>query len=137
MQRLVRETGWVRMVAVGDPPYRYRVTFLCKGLERDGVTGAVRVRQQHVADLYLTADYPRVTPQVVWRTPIFHPNFRFRDGRGEVCVAGWEPAQTLAAFVIRLGRMVQYQHYETRYPLDWEAARWAQEHERQLPVDRK
>lgn len=137
MRRLASASPLIRMTVVGEPPHRYRVTFLCKGIFQDAATGRLKTTSRHVADIYLHVDYPRLAPNVVWRTPIFHPNFRFEAGAGTVCVPNWTPAWSLAGFVVLLGRMVQYQEYDRRYPLNWEAAVWAAEHERLLPVDKR
>ena len=44
-------------------------------------------------------------------------------------------AFSLAEFVHLVGRMVQYQVYDTVYALDPEAAEWAVAHPKLLPVD--
>lgn len=137
MRRLVSASPLIRMTVVGEPPHRYRVTFLCKGIFREPETGRLKTSSRHVADIYLHMDYPRLAPNVVWRTPIFHPNFKLGAGAGTVCVPDWTPGRSLAGFVLFLGRMVQYQEHDVRYPLDWDAAVWAAEHARLLPVDKR
>lgn len=137
MRRLASASPLIRMTVVGEPPHRYRVTFLCKGIFREAETGRLKTSSRHVADIYLHVDYPRLAPNVVWRTPIFHPNFRFEGGAGTVCLPNWTPARSLAGFVLLLGRMVQYQEHEESYPLSREAAVWAAEHAHLLPVDKR
>ena len=135
MRRLVAASPLLRMTALGQPPHRYRVIYHCKGVARDPQTGRLSINERHVADIYLHVDYPRLAPNVVWRTAIFHPNIKCMDGNGTVCVSSWTPGVSLAEFVHLLGRMVQYQVFDPVYALDAEAAQWAVAHPNLLPVD--
>lgn len=137
MRDLVDASPFLRMIVLGEPPERYRVFFNCKGVMRDPDSGRLKPTQRHMADVYLHADYPHFAPDVVWRTPIFHPNMRFANGAGTVCVSGWTPRQSLGDFVHHVARMIQYKEYDTTLALDWGAARWAKEHPELLPVDQR
>lgn len=137
MRTLVSASPLMRMTVMGQPPHRYRVIFQCKGIFREAESGRLRISTRHIADIYLHVDYPRLAPHVIWRTPIFHPNFKFANGSGEVCVPTWTPGRSLAEFVLQIGRMIQYQEHNATYALNWDAAIWAQEHADRLPVDKR
>jgi hypothetical protein len=66
-------------------------------------------------------------------TPVFHPNF----DDASVCIGDfWAPSEGLDDLVIRIGRMIAYQEYNTRSPLNGLAAKWAAEHPNLLPIDK-
>ena len=65
-------------------------------------------------------------------TPVFHPNF----DEASVCIGDfWAASEGLDDLVIRIGRMIAYQEYNTRSPLNGLAAKWAAEHLNLLPID--
>jgi hypothetical protein len=65
-------------------------------------------------------------------TPVFHPNF----DDASVCIGDfWAASEGLDDLVIRIGRMIAYQEYNTRSPLNGLAAKWAAEHPNLLPID--
>lgn len=98
MQRLHDESSILDFVADGDPPEKYRVIFVGRSLI-PGVHGDVQIGHTQELELRLGAEYPRVPPQVNWKTPIVHPNIR-----GEYFCAGnlsglWSPVIKLSDFV--------------------------------------
>lgn len=135
MIELTRSSELIRMSGAGNPPDRYVVSYSCRGLYLPAAGAAPRVRQEHAAEFYLHRDYPRRPPQIVWRTPIFHPNILSAANGGAVCIGSWTPSESLADLVVRVGQMVQYRQYNPDDVLDREAAAWALQHARQLPVD--
>jgi hypothetical protein len=65
-------------------------------------------------------------------TPVFHPNF----DDASVCIGDfWAASEGLDDLVVRIGRMIAYQEYNTRSPLNGLAAKWAAEHLNLLPID--
>jgi hypothetical protein len=65
-------------------------------------------------------------------TPIFHPNF----DETSVCIGDfWAASEGLDDLIIRIGRMIAYQEYNTKSPLNGLAAKWAAEHAHLLPID--
>jgi ubiquitin-protein ligase len=69
MEELRRQSSFIDFVAKNDPPDEYVVTFTCRGLvERD------KMGDEHVAQIYLPAKFPRQPPKVSFLTPSFHPN---------------------------------------------------------------
>lgn len=47
----------------------------------------------------------------------------------------WSPAITLPQICLELAEMIQFKRYNAGHALNWEAARWARNHQDQLPVD--
>ena len=65
-------------------------------------------------------------------TPVFHPNF----DDSSVCIGDfWAASESLDDLIIRIGRMITYQEYNTKSPLNGLAAKWAAQNTHLLPVD--
>jgi ubiquitin-protein ligase len=61
-------------------------------------------------EVNLSLDYPRRAPQCRMLTPVFHPNF----DDSQVCIgAFWAASEGLDDLVVRIGRMICYQEYNT------------------------
>ncbi len=108
-----------------EPPSRYLLVFDGRGLEPDG-DGGVRVRSHHEVEVHLVSSYPRLKPELHWRTPIFHPNV---SAAGGVCLGGyttnWVPSLSLAELCEMLWDMLRYANFDTRSAYNRVAARWA------------
>lgn len=137
MVELAKVSDFVTYVAAGNPPDRYRVSYTCRGLYLPAADAEPQVSQQHVADFYLHREYPRRPPQIVWRSPIFHPNILPAARGGAVCIGSWTPSESLADLVIRVGEMIQYKQYNPEDVLDPVAASWAAAHPDRFPVDER
>lgn len=131
---LLRFQNWplIQMASAGGhPPELYRITYFVKGLHLDA-SGDILERNEHVVDVNLSLGYPRRAPQCKILTPIFHPNF----DQSTVCIGDfWAASEGLEDLVIRMGRMIAYQEYNVKSPLNGLAAKWAAEHPHLLPVD--
>jgi len=115
----------------GEPPETYLLEYLVKGLER-GKNGKPVARENHLVEIQLTSDYPRMSPHCKMLTPIFHPNI----DASTICVGDhWTAGERLVDLAVRIGEMIAYQAYNIKSPLDGEAAMWADLHASQLPVD--
>jgi WD40 repeat protein/ubiquitin-protein ligase len=117
----------------GDPPDIYEVTYNIVGLELDVITVRPRKRSQHKVRFYLHSAYPEEMPKCVVETPIFHPNLTSLG-----CVddsAPWTPETGLVDLVVHIGRMIAYQRYDVRFPMDAVAARWAETNANLFPID--
>jgi len=94
--------------------------------------GEIFDRDTHVLEVNLSLEYPRRAPQCRMLTPVFHPNF----DDATVCIGDfWAASEGLDDLVVRIGRMIAYQEYNTRSPLNGLAAKWAAEHLADLPID--
>jgi ubiquitin-protein ligase len=132
LQRRFNEWPLIQMTGTaGLPPEYYRFTYSIRGLYVDS-SGQILDRNEHVLEINLSLGYPRRAPQCRMLTPVFHPNF----DDVSVCIGDfWAPAEGLDDLIVRIGRMIAYQEYNTQSPLNGLAARWAAEHPEFLPID--
>ncbi len=123
---LIQITGTAWM-----PPEIYRFTYNIRGLyvSREG---EILERSVHVLEVNLSLGYPRRAPQCRMLTPVFHPNF----DDSMVCIGDfWAASEGLDDLIIRIGRMISYQEYNTKSPLNGLAAKWAAQNANLLPID--
>ena len=117
--------------AVGDPPEVYQVEYQVKGLQK-GWLGKPKPRTEHLVEIQLTSEYPRVSPMCKMLTPVFHPNI----DETTICVGDhWTAGARLVDLVIQIGEMLSYQAYNIKSPLNGEAAMWADLNADKLPID--
>src|ERR1700721_841579 len=115
----------------GMPPEVYRFTYSIKGLYV-AASGEILERDMHVLEVNLSLGYPRRAPQCRMLTPVFHPNF----DDASVCIGDfWAASEGLDDLIIRIGRMITYQEYNTKSPLNGLAAKWAAQNSHLLPID--
>jgi ubiquitin-protein ligase len=115
----------------GMPPEIYRFTYNLRGLYVSP-GGEILERDVHLLEVNLTLNYPRRAPQCRMLTPVFHPNF----DDTMVCIGDfWAASEGLDDLIIRIGRMIAYQEYNTKSPLNGLAAKWAAQNSHLLPVD--
>jgi len=123
---LIQITG-----TAGLPPEVYRFAYQIKGLFV-APNGEIQEREQHHLEVNLSLGYPRRAPQCRMLTPVFHPNF----DEATVCIGDfWAASEGLDDLIIRIGRMISYQEYNTKSPLNGLAAKWAEQHAQLFPVD--
>jgi ubiquitin-protein ligase len=123
---LIQITG-----TAGMPPEVYRFAYYIKGLFV-AANGEIQERLQHHLEVNLSLGYPRRAPQCRMLTPVFHPNF----DDSTVCIGDfWAASEGLDDLIIRIGRMIAYQEYNTKSPLNGLAAKWAEQHAQLFPVD--
>ena len=123
---------YIRLVeAIGDPPEKYIVEYLVRGIERlDG--DSIIYRNNHRVEIVLPGTYPRTPPTCRMLTPIFHPNIE----PAVICIGDhWTAGERLCDLVVRIGEIITYQSYNIKSPLDGEAAMWADLHQDKLPID--
>jgi ubiquitin-protein ligase len=131
---ITRLAGWPLIQIsgrAGIPPEIYRFTYNIRGLYV-APDGSILERNVHVLEVNLSLGYPRRAPQCRMLTPVFHPNF----DDAMVCIGDfWAASEGLDDLVIRIGRMISYQEYNTKSPLNGLAAKWAAQNASLLPVD--
>src|SRR5689334_4244530 len=131
---LKRLAGWplIRLAGTaGMPPELYRFQYSLRGLYV-APDGEILERDEHLLEVNLSLGYPRRAPQCRMLTPVFHPNF----DDASVCVGDfWAASEGLDDLVVRIGRMISYQEYNTKSPLNGLAAKWAAQNAHLLPVD--
>lgn len=116
----------------GEPPERYIFEFRIDGLIEDK-EGNVSITNTHRAEVYLPVDYPRRPPFCRMLTPVFHPNI---DPQ-KICIGDhWSADQALVQLIIRIGEMIAFQSFNTRSPLNANAAVWVEKNIGRLPLDK-
>lgn len=132
LQQRFRDWPVIRMVGTaGMPPELYRFQYSLRGLYV-AADGSIMERSEHLLEVNLTLGYPRRAPQCRMLTPVFHPNF----DDSSVCIGDfWAASESLDDLIIRIGRMIAYQEYNTKSPLNGLAAKWAAQSPHLLPVD--
>ena len=125
---------WPRIQITGKagiPAEIYRFTFNVRGLYVSA-SGSILERDTHILEVNLSLGYPRRAPQCRMLTPVFHPNF----DAAMVCIGDfWAASEGLDDLIIRIGRMITYQEYNTKSPLNGLAAKWAAQNAHLLPID--
>jgi ubiquitin-protein ligase len=132
LQRVLKDWPLIQISGTaGLPPEMYQFTYNVRGLYVSP-TGDILERNVHVLEVNLTLGYPRRAPQCRMLTPVFHPNF----DDSTVCIGDfWAASEGLDDLIIRIGRMISYQEYNTKSPLNGLAAKWAAQNAQLLPVD--
>ncbi len=122
----------IRLIQVqGTPPERYQLEFQIKGLRE--VDEQLQTVANHIVEISLPLSYPRLPPQCRMLTPVFHPNI----APHAICIGDhWAAGEPLWSMVARIGEMIAYQSYNTKSPLNGEAARWVEANQDKLPLDR-
>lgn len=131
MQQYVTRHPRLQLIqADGTPPERYQLEYRIRSLRQaDDELTAVK---SHMVEITLPLSYPRMPPQCRMLTPIFHPNI----APHAICIGDhWSPGEPLWSIVARIGEMIAYQSYNTKSPLNGEAARWVDQHVDELPLD--
>jgi ubiquitin-protein ligase len=118
----------------GELPTKYQVELMCGGLCR--VESEVFKIGNHKFDIILEEKFPFGPPLIIWKTPIFHPNFKFPF----VCMGDhWYPGWNLAEMCVTICEMVQYKSFNIYDPLNVEAVEWVKkeliENPATFPVD--
>jgi ubiquitin-protein ligase len=118
-------------VAPMAPRWRCRPSYSLAGLHI-GPGGDILERREHVLEINLTMDHPRRAPHCRMLSPVFHPNF----DDASVCIGDfWAASEGLDDLVVGIGRMIAYQEYNIKSPLNGLAARWAAENRNLFPID--
>jgi ubiquitin-protein ligase len=139
LEQLQLDSSIFRFEATGDPADFYRLRFYGKGLARHAVDQPVVQQDLHEIHMRLGANYPRVMPELSWKTPVFHPNI---SASGFVCLGGygthWTPGVKLDELCIMLWDMIRYENYDIASPYNREAAAWVNDYvARQMPLDNR
>jgi len=131
LQDYVRRHPRIKLLSTqGDPPESYQLEYRLRSLRR--VDEDLKEVKAHQVEITLPGSYPRLPPLCRMLTPIFHPNI----APHAICIGDhWSAGEPLWGIVARIGEMIAYQSYNTKSPLNGEAARWVAENEERLPLD--
>lgn len=126
LEQLKAESSVFDFVARGEMPDTYTLLFRGAGVWRPDQAAPVQFAERHEVYLRLGAAYPRMMPELTWRSPIFHPNI---SASGVVCLGGygtyWVPSLSLDELCTMLWDMIRYANYDPNSPYNREAAIWA------------
>lgn len=136
ISELIAASSILHADAKGNPPSQYRFRFSGNGLALDPY-GNVIVQKQHEVWIELGAAYPRMMPNLQWKTPIFHPNVSVN---GIVCLGGygthWVPSLTLDELCNMIWDMIRMKNFDISSPYHREAAKWvAEQTPSAFPID--
>ncbi len=137
LEQLATASTIFDFTAYGNPPDFYVFRFRGRGVWLPEAAQSVSLRDQHEVHVRLGASYPRMMPELAWKTPIFHPNV---STSGVVCLGGygtyWVPSLKLADLCTMLWDMIRYQNFDEKSPYNREAAAWAKSQSSwPLPID--
>lgn len=131
LQEYVRKHPRVQLIQHdGAPPERYQLQYQIRSLRQKDEQ--LVESTTHLVEIVLPRNYPRTPPQCRMLTPIFHPNI----APHAICIGDhWSAGEPLSSIVARIGELIAYQSYNTKSPLNGEAARWVAENLEMLPLD--
>lgn len=139
LDQLQGESSIFRFEPVGTQSDYYKLWFHGRGLWRPDAQASIHYHERHEVHVRLGASYPRMMPELGWKTPIFHPNI---SASGVVCLGGygtyWVPSLTLDELCCMLWDMIRYENYDEKSPYNRDAAQWIKtQNQYRLPVDQR
>lgn len=139
LEQLAADSTILEFTPYGTPPDFYILKFRGRGMWKPDPQGEVDVRAEHEVHIRLGASYPRMMPELAWKSPIFHPNI---SASGVVCLGGygtyWVPSLSLDELCTMLWDMIRYENFDETSPYNREAAAWAKNQTfYSLPIDRR
>jgi hypothetical protein len=137
LEQLAADSAIFEFSAYGTPPDFYILRYRGRGFWKPDPAGDVLIRDEHEVHVRLGASYPRLMPELAWRSPVFHPNI---SASGVVCLGGygtyWAPSLALDELCGMLWDMVRYENFDETSPYNREAAAWAKNQTFfRLPID--
>jgi ubiquitin-protein ligase len=137
LAQLAAESTIFSFSPYGNPPDFYMLKFRGRGVWKPDPQGEVLLRDEHEVHIRLGASYPRMMPELAWKSPIFHPNI---SASGVVCLGGygtyWVPSLALDELCTMLWDMIRYENFDETSPYNREAAAWAKHQTYfRLPID--
>jgi hypothetical protein len=139
LEQLAADSAIFEFSPYGTPPDFYILRFRGRGFWKPDPAGEVLIRDEHEVHVRLGASYPRLMPELAWKSPVFHPNI---SASGVVCLGGygtyWAPSLALDELCGMLWDMVRYENFDETSPYNREAAAWAKGQTFfRLPIDNR
>ena len=136
LEQLAADSSIFTFKSYGQPADFYVIHYRGRGLFKPDASQPQAI-EQHEVHIRLGASYPRMMPELAWKSPIFHPNI---SASGIVCLGGygtyWVPSLTLDELCTMLWDMVRYENYDEKSPYNREAALWIKTQDRyRMPLD--
>jgi len=137
LEQLAADSTIFEFSPYGMPPDFYILRFRGRGFWKPDPTSDIVVREEHEVHVRLGASYPRMMPELAWKSPIFHPNI---SASGVVCLGGygtyWVPSLALDELCGMLWDMIRFENFDETSPYNREAAAWAKKPVVLPPADR-
>jgi hypothetical protein len=138
LEQVAADSSIFTFKGYGEPVDFYVVRFQGFGLFKPDASDP-KLLDRHEVHIRLGASYPRMMPELAWKSPIFHPNI---SASGVVCLGGygtyWVPSLTLDELCTMLWDMIRYENYDEKSPYNREAALWIKIQDRyKMPLDRR
>ena len=139
LESLSADSSIFEFSSFGTPPDFYILRYRGRGFWKPDPASDVLIRDEHEVHVRLGASYPRMMPELAWKSPVFHPNI---SASGVVCLGGygtyWVPSLALDELCSMLWDMLRFENYDETSPYNREAAAWAKGQTYfRLPIDNR
>src|SRR5262245_5672720 len=139
LEQLAADSSIFEYSPYGSPPDFYILRFRGRGFWKPDPASDVLIRDEHEVHVRLGASYPRMMPELAWKSPVFHPNI---SASGVVCLGGygtyWVPSLALDELCCMLWDMLRFENYDESSPYNREAAAWVKNQVYfRLPIDNR
>lgn len=135
LQQLHADSSILVVESEGELPERYGLTFHGRGLA-SVTNGEPEWRLRHACEMRLPFSYPQTPPDLVWRTPLFHPNVSCGGFlEWSVLEIEWDAATELEAVCERLWDLTRWAFVHEPTTANGAARRWFAESTAQRPFD--
>lgn len=121
-------------VQPGWPPDKYLIDYYCRSITGINPEGEPLFGEHHQMKIYLDRDYPRTEPNMMFLTPIWHPNISSEEPR-RICTdkaTTWWAGKAVDELVLQVAELIQYKHYHAKneppFPQDMTVAAWVINH---------
>lgn len=118
--------------ATGDPADNYLIHLTCKGIASIAQQRP-RYSHSHRLSISLGGSYPREMPLLEMLTPLYHPNI---SSLGLIDLGGYSLTMTLTDIVVKVIRIIRFEHFNPHSAFQRSAAEWATENQHLFPLER-
>lgn len=126
LQSLKRKSSLFDFESEGEPPEKYKVTFIGKGVASiNPDDNEAVIAEQHQIQIQLAYLHPKREPDLKWLTPIYHPNLS-KSGFVDLKDIGleWTEDLTLEIICERLWDVIRLAYVEMESATCLEAKEW-------------
>lgn len=132
LQRAFAYHPHVRIVSMrDDPPGEYEIEFRVRTLVV-GESGALEYADAAPVRIWLPPSFPYTAPSVRPLSGLFHPNVSWE---GVHLSSGWQPTDTLVAFVKKIGELLAWRVYDPDAVANPLALDWLEQNPTLIPLD--
>lgn len=115
----------------GDPPEKYQIRYLIKGLQKNDNDIEPLECEEHLVTIAIPFGFPHFPPSCIPDSPVFHPDF----DPAAICIGEfWSPDKKLPDLIIHLGQLLCGEKYSTENAFNEDAAAWYLQHADDFPL---